>query len=74
MIIDKNFHYTTVPSYTVLLEQVQYNIKQYTCQGVIWDNRKRQGLSYKTRKNPALQDSPPAAGRFATDFIPAAVR
>jgi len=26
------------------------------------------------RKNPALQDSLPAAGRFATDFIPAAVR
>jgi hypothetical protein len=25
-----------------------------------------------TRKNPDLQDSPPAAGRFATDFIPAA--
>ena len=25
------------------------------------------------KKNPALQDSPPAAGRFATDFIPAAV-
>ena len=27
-----------------------------------------------SRQNPALQDSPPAAGRFATDFIPAAVR
>ena len=32
------------------------------------------GKSYRTRKNPALQDSPPAAGRFATDSIPAAVR
>ena len=31
-------------------------------------------ISYKVKKNPALQDSPPAAGRFATDFIPAAVR
>ena len=27
------------------------------------------GLSYKARKNPALQDSPPAAGRFS-DMIP----
>jgi hypothetical protein len=28
----------------------------------------------EARKNPAKQDSPPAAGRFATNFIPAAVR
>ena len=26
-------------------------------------------LSYKVKKNPALQDSPPAAGRFS-DIIP----
>jgi cbb3-type cytochrome oxidase subunit 3 len=26
-------------------------------------------LSYKARKNPALQDSPPAAGRFC-DILP----